>query len=194
MFVGNLELIGFVKILAQPLPGVYHLQPPFFPDDRGCFVKTFHAPAFAQVGLSMIPRESFYSRSTAGVLRGMHFQTPPAAHQKLVCCVVGRVLDVLVDLRAGGGFGRTWSVTLNAEEPTLLWIAPGIAHGFLSLTDQSCVHYTVDREHAPQNDAGVRWDSIDFDWPLPSAPSLSPRDLAHPRLDQFNTPFGPPGK
>ncbi len=175
--------------IAEPMPGVHLLKPPTFRDDRGTFVKTLHLPSMQSLGLDMTPRESFYSISAAGVLRGMHFQTPPAHHQKIVHCTSGRVLDVLVDLRAGSGFGRTWSVVLDGDEPILLWIPPGIGHGFLSLTDNSWVHYTVDREHSPAHDRGVRWDTIEFDWPTDHAISTSPRDQAHPAINDFVTPF-----
>jgi dTDP-4-dehydrorhamnose 3,5-epimerase len=160
-------------------------------DDRGVFVKTFHAGQLADAGLRFELREEFYSVSRRGVLRGMHFQTPPFAHQKLVACMAGRVLDVLVDLRRGSvTFGAACSLELNAERPQLLWIPPGIAHGFLSLEDLSCVTYKTDREYAPEHDAGIRWNSFGFAWPMAEAElELSPRDQRHPALAEFDSPF-----
>jgi dTDP-4-dehydrorhamnose 3,5-epimerase len=180
-----------LRVTPLGLAGAAVIEPIVHRDDRGVFVKTFHAGQLAEAGLRFELREEFYSVSRRGVLRGMHFQTPPFAHQKLVACMAGRVLDVLVDLRRGSGtFGQACSLELSAERPQLVWIPPGVAHGFLSLEDGACVTYKTDCEYAPQNDAGIRWDSFGFAWPMAEVElELSPRDRQHPTLAEFDSPF-----
>lgn len=180
-----------LRVTPLPLAGAYTIAPIMCRDERGSFVKTLHAAQLAEAGLSFELREEFYSTSHRGVLRGMHFQTPPFAHQKLVSCIAGRVLDVLVDLRRGSAtYGTSCSIELSAESPQLVWIPPGLAHGFLSLVDGAVVLYRTDCEHAAASDRGIRWDSFGFDWPMPAEELvISPRDRAHPALAEFVTPF-----
>jgi len=121
-------------------------------------------------------------------VRGMHFQLPPHDHVKLVYCPVGAVLDVLVDLRKGSGMGRVASAELRGDEPSLLVIPKGVAHGFRALRDDSLMVYKTSTEHAPSHDAGIRWDSFGFDWGV-ALPVLSARDAAHPALADFASPF-----
>jgi dTDP-4-dehydrorhamnose 3,5-epimerase-like enzyme len=108
-----------------------------------------------------------------------------------VYCPVGKVLDVMVDLRAGPGYGRVAHVVLQADQPSLLVIPRGIAHGFRALLDHSLMVYKTDTEHAPTHDAGIRWDSFGFDWGL-EAPVVSERDRGHPAFVDFASPFPPP--
>lgn len=172
-----------------PIDGVGVLVPGEIRDRRGSFVKTFRRDAFLSFGADFEIREAFFTVSDAGVLRGMHFQTPPRAHAKVVTCLAGRVLDVLLDIRAAStSFGKTYSVELSAANRIVLFIPAGIAHGFLALEDRSLVHYMTDCEHSPEHDSGIRWDSFGFPWPAPN-PTLSDRDLRHPPLAEFRTPF-----
>lgn len=176
-------------VQSEPLPGAMVLQPRVFKDLRGTFVKTFHSDLFAELGISFSPQEEFFSISRKGVLRGMHFQLPPHDHHKLVYCVKGEVLDVIVDLRRSSPrFGQSASVALSEENQHVFFIPKGFAHGFLSLTDDSVMVYKTDHVYAPSSDTGVRWDSIGFDWPEP-APALSDRDLAFPPLEEFDSPW-----
>lgn len=170
-------------------PGLVVLKPPRFYDTRGTFVKTFHADFFAMLGIHFRPQECFFSVSGREVLRGMHFQTPPAAHAKLVHCQRGRVLDVLVDLRRySPRFKERFVRELDGQQPELLFIPSGFAHGFLSLEPDSVVVYQTDVVHTPECDAGIAWDSLGFAWPV-SAPILSDRDRRWPRLDDYASPF-----
>lgn len=180
-----------LRVKPLPLAGACVVEPFVHADERGSFVKSFHAEQLGAAGLRFELREEFHSVSKRGVLRGMHFQTPPFQHQKLVSCVAGLVLDVLVDLRRGSATcGRTCSIELSSERPQLVWIPPGLAHGFLSLADESCVFYRTDREHSAHHDRGIRWDSFGFDWPIAvSELIISPRDRAHPALAEFASPF-----
>lgn len=170
-------------------PGLAVLQPRVFADARGRFVKTFHTDLFRDLGLNFEPKEEFYSTSARGVLRGMHFQLPPAAHAKLVYCLSGRVLDVMVDLRRDSPrFGQAYSRELSPSRPELLFMPVGFAHGFLALEDNSLMVYLTDHVHAPAQDAGIAWDSFGFRWPV-QQPLLSERDRKFPRLAEFTTPF-----
>jgi dTDP-4-dehydrorhamnose 3,5-epimerase/CDP-3, 6-dideoxy-D-glycero-D-glycero-4-hexulose-5-epimerase len=118
----------------------------------------------------------------------MHFQMPPHDHVKVVYCAAGAVLDVLLDLRAGSAYGNLASAHLSGDEPHILWIPKGIAHGFLSLTDNSLMIYKTSSEHAPTHDAGIRYDSFGFNWAIDD-PILSDRDRQHIALADFTSPF-----
>ena len=180
-----------LRITPIALAGAFVVEPIVHCDERGSFVKTFHAGQLAEAGLRFEMQEEFYSISRRGVLRGMHFQIPPHAHQKLVSCIAGRVLDVLVDLRrTSATYGEACSMELSAKRPQLLWIPRGLAHGFLSLEDSSCVTYKTDSEHAPDCDGGIHWDSFGFEWPdVAEEFVIAPRDRQHPRLADFHSPF-----
>jgi dTDP-4-dehydrorhamnose 3,5-epimerase len=133
-------------------------------------------------------REEFYSSSNEDVVRGMHFQTPPHAHDKLVYCLAGSVDDVLLDLRTGATYGHVASVVLSAKSAEMVLMPRGIAHGFRSLENNSIMIYKTSSEHAPSSDKGIRWDSFGYDWQC-TRPELSARDLSHPTLAEFETPF-----
>lgn len=176
--------------LDQPLPGVHLLQPKVFTDNRGDFVKTYHTGAFAELGISFTPVEEFFSTSHKGVLRGMHFQLPPHDHAKLVYCIRGRVLDVLLDLRKNSPtYGKTASAELSRENHHQFYIPSGVAHGFLSLEDNSVMIYKTSTVHAPSHDAGILWDSFGFEWPQGASYTISPRDQKLPALSAFLNPF-----
>jgi dTDP-4-dehydrorhamnose 3,5-epimerase/CDP-3, 6-dideoxy-D-glycero-D-glycero-4-hexulose-5-epimerase len=172
-----------------PLRGLLVARPRVFQDARGVFVKTFQREAFEEHGISFAATEEFYSISSRHVLRGMHFQTPPAAHAKLVYCLGGRVLDVVLDLRRGSdSYGRVFSITLNGNKGEGLFIPKGLAHGFLSLEDNSLMYYATDHSHSPQHDDGVAWNSFGFDWPV-LEPLLSQRDQKFQGFHEFSSPF-----
>ncbi len=180
-----------MNIVSQPLPGISILRPFVFEDARGNFVKPFHEDQLAAHGIRIAVREEFFSTSSAGVLRGMHFQIPPAAHQKLVYCLAGRVLDVVLDLRkASPTLGQFAAFELSAANRHIVHIPVGFAHGFLALEDRSCLVYKTDHVHSPAQDAGIHWKSFGFDWPLGGlSPITSPRDDAFPPFAEFTSPF-----
>lgn len=173
---------------GEPLAGVKVISLNCFEDLRGSFVKTFSHSLLNASGLIFDFHEEFYSFSKKGVIRGMHFQLPPHDHDKIVYCPLGGVLDVLLDLRRGPDQGRVVSIILDSATPRLLYIPRGIAHGFKSLVDNSLMIYKTSSEYAPSHDAGIRWDSIDFDWQI-SAPIVSTRDAGHPALSDIKSPF-----
>lgn len=172
-------------IRSQPLPGVYLLDCPCLPDHRGDFTKLFHSDALSNQGINFTPAESFLTRSKAGVLRGMHFQVGEAAHDKLVTCIKGQVLDVVVDVRPNSPhFNSPFAVEISDSSNTALLIGKGYAHGFFTLAEDSWMLYTTSTVHCPSLDRGVLWSSIAFDWPS-QHPLLSERDKLHPSIQEF---------
>jgi dTDP-4-dehydrorhamnose 3,5-epimerase len=180
-----------MQLIDEPLPGVKVLKPFAFEDERGNFVKPFHEGQLAEHGISLRVKEEFFSTSARGVLRGMHFQTPPHAHQKLIYCLTGSVLDVLLDIRRDSPtYGSSITLELSSANRHVIHIPVGIAHGFLTLEDNSCLIYKTDAVHAPESDHGILWNSFGFEWPLNGeTPIISDRDLIHPSFSLFETPF-----
>lgn len=177
------------QIRTLPLPGCVELLPRRLDDERGRFVKTFHRDAYRALGLATDFAEEYYSVSRRGVLRGLHFQRPPHEHAKLAYCVQGRIQDALVDLRVGSpAFGRHVTLELSSEAANLIYMPPGIAHGFCTLSEEAVVVYKVTSVHAPDADAGILWSSAGIPWAV-GAPLLSARDQAHPTLAEFSSPF-----
>lgn len=159
------------------------------PDERGWFLKTFHAPSFAMAGLCTEFPESFVSLSKRGVIRGMHFQKPPHDHTKLVRCQTGKMLDVVLDIRIGSQtYGEHQAFPLDGDYPQYLYIPSGLAHGFLILSEIAIVEYHTSTVHQPSHDAGIRWDSFGMDWGC-EQPVMSARDRAFPSLISFESPF-----
>lgn len=172
-----------------PLDGAFLVRPPLFSDQRGSFVKTFHREVFRGFGVEPVFVEEFYSSSAKNVIRGMHFQVPPADHAKYVCCLAGAVRDVILDLRAGSPtYGRYHAVELSFENRLCFFIPSGFAHGFVALTEGAVMLYKTTSVHTPSCDAGVRWDSFGYDWGV-ETPIVSTRDSTFPRLDDFQSPF-----
>jgi dTDP-4-dehydrorhamnose 3,5-epimerase len=178
-----------MNIEPTGIPGCYVLQAKVIRDDRGTFAKTFHAPRFAELGLRTDWQEEYFSTSVRGVVRGMHFQVPPADHAKMVFCLLGEVLDVVVDLRRGSpAYGRVQGFTLSAENGRGLYLPTGCAHGFASVSETSGIYYKVTSTHSPEHDAGIAWNSIGFEWKIDD-PVLSDRDSRHPAFADFDSPF-----
>ncbi len=121
----------------------------------------------------------------------MHFQLPPASIGKIVWVSRGSIIDLAVDVRNHDGYGDTVAFVLDAVSGKAVWIPPGFAHGFQALEDETIVNYAVDGDFDPVSDAGVRWDSLAFDWPLAPGP-ISARDQALPTLSEFDSPFAVP--
>lgn len=171
------------------IPDCFILKPRVFNDARGSFVKTFQSAEFDRLKLFADFKEEYFSFSRRNVIRGLHFQTPPAEHTKLVCCIQGQVTDVVVDLRVGSpSFKKYVSIELAGHESTAIYIPVGCAHGFISQTDNSLMLYKVSSVHSPENDTGILYSSIGFDWKT-DHPIVSSRDQAFVSLDKFQTPF-----
>ncbi|OWY37862.1 dTDP-4-dehydrorhamnose 3,5-epimerase [Xenophilus sp. AP218F] len=178
-----------MELIPTKLEGCFLVKPFLAEDERGKFVKTYHTEQFMKAGLPTQWREEYYSSSRMGVIRGMHFQTPPHDHEKLVYCLQGRVKDVVVDLRKSSStYGQYVAVELDAEHAHGLMIPKGMAHGFLALTEDVLMLYKVTSIYMPTNDAGIHWDSFGLDWGV-DEPIVSSRDQLHPVLSDFSSPF-----
>ena len=178
-----------MQLTELPLPGCFRLQPRVFQDARGRFVKPLVFSQLQAHGLRTDFVEQYHSTSASGVIRGMHFQTPPHEHAKLVYCAAGSVNDVLLDLRRQSPtYGKATSLPLTAESGHALYLAAGIAHGFVATQEPALMVYNVTSEYAPDNDSGVRWDSFGFDWEV-AAPVMSERDRSFLALADFVSPF-----
>jgi dTDP-4-dehydrorhamnose 3,5-epimerase/CDP-3, 6-dideoxy-D-glycero-D-glycero-4-hexulose-5-epimerase len=177
-----------MEILKELLPGCFLLQPMRFEDQRGSFVKTYHEGLCKTLGVNLDIQEEFYSVSRKNVIRGMHFQSPPHEHDKLVYCTHGAVTDVLLDLRQGPSYGKVASAELSGENAHLVFIPKGIGHGFAALTDEALMLYKTSTVHAPEADCGIRWDSFGFDWGV-AEPIISARDQQHSLFADFGSPF-----
>ncbi|MBA3812173.1 MAG: dTDP-4-dehydrorhamnose 3,5-epimerase [Caulobacteraceae bacterium] len=177
-----------MKFLPACLEGAMLIEPRAHGDERGFFMETWRADAFAEAGIDAVFLQDNHSRSRRGVLRGLHYQAP-RPQGKLVRAAGGAVFDVIVDLRrASPTFGRWFGVELSAENRRMLWAPPGTAHGFLTLSDKADVVYKCTDFHVPDADRSIRWNDPDLAiaWPLAPgrAPSLSARDAAAPPFAQ----------
>lgn len=171
-----------MRVESTALPGVLVLEPKVFGDERGFFMESFNARAFAQLtGCDRPFVQDNHSRSACNVLRGLHYQAPPMAQDKLVRVVAGEVLDVAVDVRRSSPtFGKWIGVRLSAENKRLLWVPAGFAHGFLVLSTSADVQYKVTEYYSPQHERSIRWNdpAIGIDWGPTGAPVLSAKDAA----------------
>jgi dTDP-4-dehydrorhamnose 3,5-epimerase len=169
------------------LDGVLIFTPKRFGDDRGFFMESFNQRVFDDaVGQPTAFVQDNHSRSAKGVLRGLHFQRDPYAQGKLVRVTAGAVFDVAVDIRPGSAsFGRWVGLELSADNQRQLWIPPGLAHGFLVLSDSADFLYKTTDYYAPASEGAICWNDPDLAiaWPdVGMAPLLSPKDAAAPRL------------
>ncbi len=154
-------------------------------DYRGSFTKMYSNSWLKDV-CEFTPKESFSSISFPNVLRGFHLQIKEDAHAKIVSCLLGEILDVIVDLRRGNRFGKTYSIKLSAKDGNTLFIPKGYGHAFLNTyKDISLVNYIVESEYSPKNDVGVRWNSVDFHWPILD-PIISERDNNFQSIKYFS--------
>ncbi len=166
------------------LPGVKLIEPKVFGDERGFFMETWNARAFAEAGLDVAFVQDNHSRSGRGVLRGLHYQlnTPQG---KLVRVASGAVFDVAIDIRRSSPhFGKWVGYELSEANKRMLWVPPGFAHGFIVFSESADFLYKVTTPYSPADDRGIAWDDPDIgiDWPFDGTPSLSAKDAAAPRL------------
>lgn len=158
-----------------------------FQDDRGFFLQSWVRRDFAAAGIDVDFVQDNHSRSTAGVLRGLHYQDLTAPMGKLVRCTRGAILDVAVDLRVGSPtFARHVAMELNEQNKRQLWVPAGFGHGFLSLADPTEVQYKCSGYYTPAAEGSVRWDDAELAIPWPNAaPRLSAKDAAAPTLREY---------
>jgi dTDP-4-dehydrorhamnose 3,5-epimerase len=172
-----------------PLVGAYVIAPEPHRDERGSFARFFCAETFAAHGLvAQFPQSSQSHNHRRGTLRGLHLQRPPKLEAKLVRVVTGAIYDVIVDVRAGSPtYGQWFGIALDAEEALQLYVPPGFAHGFQSLTDGAQVSYQISAPYAPALQDGILWNDGDLAiaWPSPRDKIVSARDGALKRLADF---------
>jgi len=178
-----------LKTTPTKIPGCLIVESEAHQDERGRFTKWFQSDGFEALGLPTQWAEDYTSVSKCGVIRGLHFQTPPFEHDKLVACLQGQAFDVVLDVRLGSPtWGEHVIVDLCADSANAVFIPAGCAHGFCALKDDTLILYKVGSVHAPAHDTGIRWDSAGIAWPL-DAPIVSKRDQALPELYGFASPF-----
>ena len=176
-----------MSIIKTELDGVYIIEPKVFGDARGYFFESYNKERFFQdTGYDVDFVQDNESKSSYGVVRGLHFQKPPYAQAKLVRVVKGKVLDVAVDLRKDSPtFGKYVAMELSEENHRQMFIPRGFAHGFSVLSEEVIFQYKCDNYYAPQSEGAVAWDDPDLaiDWQVPSDKViLSDKDSKHPML------------
>jgi dTDP-4-dehydrorhamnose 3,5-epimerase len=173
------------------IPGVILIEPGMYRDARGFFMETYKYSDFARTGIKEHFVQDNYSRSSMGVLRGLHYQKNPNAQGKLVQCTKGKIFDVAVDIRRSSPTFRQWvSVELSEENNFMLYVPPAFAHGFVVLSESADVIYKCTREYAPEDDRGIIWNDPDLGivWPVKD-PLLSEKDGRHPLLRDADNNF-----
>jgi dTDP-4-dehydrorhamnose 3,5-epimerase len=172
-----------MKVTTTSVPGVLVVEPNVFGDERGFFMESFNQKAFNDaVGQQLNFVQDNHSRSAKGVLRGLHYQLPPHAQGKLVRVTQGAVFDVAVDIRRSSpSFGKWVGMELSGENHRQLWLPPGMAHGFLVLSESADFLYKTTDYYAPHAEACIRWDDpqLRIGWPqLGQAPKVSDKDAS----------------
>jgi dTDP-4-dehydrorhamnose 3,5-epimerase len=174
-----------------PIPEIILIEPKKYGDARGFFMETYKYSDFARTGIKEYFVQDNYSRSSMGVLRGLHYQKNPNAQGKLVQCIKGRIFDVAVDIRRGSPTFRRWvSAELSEDNNLMLYVPPAFAHGFVVLSESADVVYKCTGEYVPQDDRGIIWNDPDLGitWPVKD-PLLSEKDTRHPLLKDADNNF-----
>lgn len=183
-----------MKFIRTDIPDVLIIEPTVHGDERGYFVETFRTDKLEEfLGYKINFCQDNESKSSRGVLRGLHYQLPPAAQTKLVRVIAGRVLDIAVDIRKGSPtFGKHVAVELTANNKKQMLVPRGFAHGFVVLEDDTIFAYKVDNYYSPENDRGIVFDDItlDIDWQVPhNELKLSVKDKVQPKLSETEDLF-----
>lgn len=178
-----------MNIVETEIKGVFIIEPKVFGDNRGYFFESFSQREFESVIGPVTFVQDNQSKSSYGVVRGLHFQKPPHAQAKLVRVVKGKVLDVAVDLRKDSPtFGKYMAVELSDENHRQVFIPKGFAHGFSVLSEEAVFQYKCDEYYAPESEEAIAWDDQDLniDWKVPAEDVvLSAKDRNHPSLKDY---------
>ena len=169
----------------QKIEDVILVKPKFFGDNRGFFMETYKKSEFFKNGIQEEFVQDNHSKSTAYVLRGLHYQAKPYGQAKLVRCLKGKIYDVAVDIRKSSKtFGQYVKVELSEENKHMLFIPEGFAHGFVALTNDVELLYKTSREYAPNADRGLIWndEDLNIDWEINFEPILSEKDKVQPKF------------
>jgi dTDP-4-dehydrorhamnose 3,5-epimerase len=182
-----------MNFITTNIEGLIIIEPKVFGDSRGYFFETFQKETFnSNIKVTNFIQDN-ESKSTRGVLRGLHFQLPPFEQAKLVRVIDGEVLDVAVDLRKDSDtYGQHFAIHLTGENKKQLFIPRGFAHGFVVLSETAIFSYKVDNLYAPTHDSGIRWNdsTLEIDWKIEtSAILLSDKDENLPSFNDFISPF-----
>jgi len=182
-----------MEIIKTNIEGVVIIEPRIFKDDRGYFFESFSQREFEEKVCKTVFVQDNESKSSYGVLRGLHFQKPPFSQSKLVRVTKGAVLDVAVDIRKGSPtYGQHVAVELTEDNHLQFFIPKGFAHGFSVLTDEVVFQYKCDNFYAPQHEGSLAWDDpeLAIDWQIPANKAiLSEKDKYHPKLEELESPF-----
>ena len=182
-----------MDVIKTAIEGVVIIDPKVFKDARGYFFESFSQREFEEKVRKINFVQDNESMSSYGVMRGLHFQTPPFTQSKLVRCVKGAVLDVAVDIRKGSPtYGQHVAVELTEENHRQIFVPRGFAHGFAVLSETAVFQYKCDNFYAPQVDGGIsiKDDSLGIDWKIPVEKALlSEKDTLHACLKDFDSPF-----
>ncbi|MDM2895201.1 dTDP-4-dehydrorhamnose 3,5-epimerase [Citrobacter sp. Cpo030] len=173
-----------MNVIKTDIPDVLIFEPKVFGDERGFFMESFNQQVFEEaVGRKIEFVQDNHSKSSKGVLRGLHYQLEPYAQAKLVRCVVGQVFDVAVDIRRESKtYGKWVGEILSAENKRQLWIPEGFAHGFFVMSDFVEFVYKTNNYYSPQSEKSIIWNdpTIKIEWPITQTPILSSKDAASP--------------
>lgn len=171
------------EFIRQEIEDVILVKPKVFGDHRGFFLESYKKSDFIQNGIDVEFNQDNHSKSTAHVLRGLHYQEAPYGQAKLVRCSKGKIYDVAMDIRPESKtFGKYVKVELSEENKCMLFIPEGFAHGFVVLSDEAELLYKASGEYAPQADRGILWSEVD--WDIDFEPILSEKDKVQPRLKE----------
>ena len=179
--------MGF-EFIKQAIPEVVLIKPKVFGDNRGFFMETYKKSEFYANGIEIEFNQDNHSKSTAHVLRGLHFQKAPYGQAKIVRCTRGRIYDVAVDIRPESKtFGKYVKVELSEDNKQMLFIPEGFAHGFVVLSEEAELNYKASGEYAPQADCGIIWNDkdINIDWEIDFEPILSEKDTKQKTLKEL---------
>lgn len=177
------------QVNKSALDGCLRLEPKIFRDHRGTSIKTFHKDALKECGVKNNFVEDLIAISNKNVLRGLHFQNPPFAQAKLVYCIKGSILDVVLDIRRDSPtYGKYQMFSIDAVNFTMLYISEGFAHGYLSLEDDTIVMYKMSSVYKKELEGGIRWNSIDIPWGI-NKPIISERDENFVAFSDFKSNF-----
>ncbi len=181
-----------MEFIRTAIPDVILVKPRVFGDERGFFMESYRKSLFQANGITPEFIQDNHSKSSKGVLRGLHYQLDPKAQGKLVRCVSGAVFDVAVDIRHGSPtFGKWVGYELSAENKQMLWIPAGFAHGFVTLADNTEFLYKTTGEYAPECDRGIKYNdpAIGIEWPELDGLLLSDKDQKQPLLQDAEINF-----
>ena len=177
------------EIIETEIKGCFHIKPRVKIDARGCLIKVFNATYFEKTGIHLNFKEVFYTLSDRNVMRGMHFQVPPCDGGKIVYCLAGDVVDVILDIRKSSPtFGKYKVFELSSKTSDIVYMEAGLAHGFFVKSNRAILMYHSTFEYSSTCDKGLLWNSFGAPWPT-KEPVLSSRDKSFPKFFEYESPF-----